>query len=113
MVRPIPHFFRDGVEYKICKGCSKELELVCFGKYSRAHDGLKAKCRACLSKKPFTEANPNSPTKMCSRCVVRKEKSDSEGIGATAKHVKKPKDGLIDTPIKRKRRRGQKRIENV
>ena len=79
MVPPIPHFFRDGVEYKICKGCSKELELVCFGKYSRAHDGLKAKCRACLSQKPFTEANPNSPTKICARCVVRKEKSEFRG----------------------------------
>jgi hypothetical protein len=42
-----------------------------------------------------------------------KRSQNSEGIGATAKHVKKPKDGLIDTPIKRKRRRGQKRIENV
>ena len=89
MVRPIPHFFRDGVEYKICKGCSKELELVCFGKYSRAHDGLKHKCRACLSKKPFTEPNPNSPTKICALCVVRKEKSEFRGNRSHCKTCEK------------------------
>ncbi len=78
MTRQIPHIFRDGIEYKRCATCKKELKLACFGKQSRAPDGLKGSCKACRnkSKNPFFEADPDSTSKTCNTCVVRKHKSE-------------------------------------
>ncbi len=79
MTPPIPHVIRSGIEYKVCNRCKKELELVCYGKNSRSHDKLRGTCKACRSPKPFFEANPNSTTKVCCDCEVRKDKSEFRG----------------------------------